>query len=579
MGTDHAPVPLNLVELVNWAEGCRCTPLPESLVPGADVSERSRLAALGGLVGALLGHRRRRRQPPEVNTWLRGGPTPPPSLLGALCESLEHRDDVLARAYDALVSPTSRRRLGTFFTPPAVVEHMLERAARLVTAPDQVIDPGAGVGVFTLAARRRWPNAHVVAVDVNVVTLGLLVARCELENAGPIQATLADFLGWLPQQPDAPGTRLIIGNPPYTRHHELTSDQRRSARDAAGGWVGAGLPGLSTFFVAAAYRSLRSDDALVFLLPASWSESRYAQPLVRRIWGDRFRPVNFHWFPPTAAVFPSAVVSAMIVELGPEAATEQPFVARGASVAREGVTLNAGREWTNRQTRVPPRFNASIVSGNRAALPGSVPLGSFARVRRGVATGRNSFFFLRDEDVRDIPSGALRPGVLRLRHVNGDVLTRAQHEQIGEQGERRWLLWLYDDSLLQNQAILMFLERGISQGIPSGHLAGKRRHWYRVEEVAPPDLFLAPMGKGQFRVVRNAIGALPSNAIYGIYLDGQPPGLAEELATWLRTAAGQSALRQVSRRYGDGLYKLEPKAVLSAGVPEPVSLLQPANSD
>ncbi|MBY8854570.1 N-6 DNA methylase, partial [Saccharothrix sp. MB29] len=75
-----------------------------------------------------------------------------------------------------------RRRLGTFFTPPAIVKHMMEICQKLTPKPDHVVDPGAGVGAFTLEALRIWTSASVAAVDLNVVTLGLLAARVNCDT-------------------------------------------------------------------------------------------------------------------------------------------------------------------------------------------------------------------------------------------------------------------------------------------------------------------------------------------------------------------------------------------------------------
>ena len=56
---------------------------------------------------------------------------------------------------------------------------MLTLCEEIGVRPASVVDPGAGVGAFTLNAATRW-HAPLVAVDLNVVTLGLLAARCQL---------------------------------------------------------------------------------------------------------------------------------------------------------------------------------------------------------------------------------------------------------------------------------------------------------------------------------------------------------------------------------------------------------------
>lgn len=136
------------------------------------------------------------------------GPTPQKELVEA-CSGCDGRTD--RRAGDNLRAcshATHRPRSGTFFTSRVLVKHMLTTGQRLIgQAPDVVVDPGAGVGAFSLAAASRWPGARVIAVDINLVTLGLLAAR--LDHAGPAdhaELVLGDVVGWLATRTRDPGS-------------------------------------------------------------------------------------------------------------------------------------------------------------------------------------------------------------------------------------------------------------------------------------------------------------------------------------------------------------------------------------
>src|SRR5207249_4032343 len=141
----------------------------------------------------------------------------------------------------------------------------------LVGAPTAVIEPGAGVGAFALAANRRWPKATVLAVDVNVVTLGLLSAMAPLETRRRLCPVLGDYLRWIGGDAPKPigSPRLFLGNPPYTRRQDLL------APIAASGLVDSGMASLSAHFLAASFSALRAEDAICFVLPGSWLETRY----------------------------------------------------------------------------------------------------------------------------------------------------------------------------------------------------------------------------------------------------------------------------------------------------------------
>jgi hypothetical protein len=85
--------------------------------------------------------------------------------------------------------------------------------------------------------------------------------------------------------------------------------------------------------------------------------------------------------------------------------------------------------------------------------------------------------------------------------------------------------------------------------------------------VDAPDVIVSPMGKGRMRAFINEARAIPSIALYGIYLGGSSRGLDVRLTQWLNSSEGQAALLERARAYGAGLFKLEPGDLLSVSIP------------
>jgi adenine-specific DNA-methyltransferase len=536
---------------------------PEA-VPGASVEERTALAAMGG-VAATLARDRSATWPEPVRDWLHRGPTVPPNLVKGLEHELANGSDVLARVYEAIVSGRNRRRLGTFFTPRPVVEFMLDAAEHLLSDPKVVIDPGAGVGAFSLAAKRRWPLAHVLAVDINVVTLGLLGAQSD----GAIDLVLADYLSWA-RGPNLPGgqSRLWVGNPPYTRHQDLSMPLKKSAASAAGELVTSGLAGLSAYFLAATVRSMAPADILCFLLPGSWTEARYGKPLRVALRDLGSRSIDFVGFASDLDVFPGTRVTAMILVLGPDrSGPPRPMRTATARLTLSGVSASKPTERSRLDGAINdlggwlwPRRRSSLADGRQ--------LGDVTTVRRGVATGANEYFLLTRANRDRLPAAATVRAVRRLRHVPSDALTLAAHDRLASQGERCWLLQIDNPELLTDPAVDAWLDAAKNAGVTERYLVKHRDPWYRVEHVDPPDLFVSPMGKRHMRVVTNEASAIPSNALYGVYL--KDPGAARAIATWLNGEDGQVALLERARTYGADLFKLEPRDLLTIRLPRGV---------
>ncbi|MFF7472452.1 hypothetical protein [Streptomyces sp. NPDC008092] len=202
----------------------------------------------------------------------------------------------------------------------------------------------------------------------------------------------------------------------------------------------------------------------------------------------------------------------------------------------------------------------------------TVPLAQLVHIRRGVATGANSFFLRTVEEKNQLPNGTCVRAVSRIRDLPGDVLSFTEHEKLGEDGLRCWLLKL-DSSAAQIPEVKKLLDQGESEGIHERHLCRVRSPWYALERITVPDLLIGPMGKSRFRIVVNDVGAIPTNTLYGLRLrNPSSPGAVNHLAQWLSSEEGQAALRIVARQHGDGLLKLEPGPL--SGVPVPAGIVE-----
>lgn len=541
-------------------------------VPGATKSERHLLGALGG-VAASIGGERLDEWPDPVRAWAELAPAPPPELMEAICEFLGCYDDPLSALYEASISSPNRRKLGTVFTPKALVDYMLDLAAEeLQQAPACVVDPGAGVGAFTLAAARRWPQARVLAIDINVVTLGLLAARIAFEmEVDPedspeltgIELVLGDYLDELPEifsSRTNSGPTLALGNPPYTRIQELSDQEKRRAANLSATVAPTGHANLAVLFQGATFAHMRENDVSCMVLPGSLSYTHASKGLREALWNSR-RSVSIARTPATTRAFAGRSVQAAVLLIGAERKKRDPL--RLARVGVEGEGVQVLESWKQSRLDAEPE-NWFWSEGSRrktAEDPGRSLLSAIAEVRRGVATGANELFFLTDADAEDIPEDVLVPALPSIRGFGDDVLTKTNHQAL--EG-RRWLLAIPPDYQLDGP--LLDRIRRFEPEVKARHLPSKRKPWYSITDLFRPQIMISPLSKFEFRVILNEAEAVPSNNLFGISLkNGGDPAA---LASWLRSKEGQGRLRKLSRRYHGGSYKLEPGSLRAVEVPE-----------
>ena len=539
-------------------------------VAGAEIDERARLGALGGLAAAVAGLAVAGWSAP-LREWADSGPKPPDDLIDSVCEALGRGYDPLSVLYNASISAENRRRLGTVFTPPSLVQHMLRLAsAELRVAPRVIVDPGAGVGAFTIAAALKWPRARIVAVDINVVTLGLLAARIAFEgDAAPetaarlrrIELVFADYLDELENlyTEGAPGPILALGNPPYTRVQQLPSGDREKAAKLAGEIIDSGHANLAMLFQAATFRHMRPDDVSCMVLPGSFSYTRAGRALRTALWRSQ-RPIEVQRTPATVRAFTGRAVQAAVLVVGTERSRRAPLRLARVQVDTEAVeVLDA---WTLSRTDEQPDnwFWHTTAAGDDHDI---VRLGDVAIVRRGTATGANEMFFLTDRDIAALPSEVIVRAIPTLRRFDGIELTAEAHAALGDDTTKRWLLAIPPTYELEG-ALKEYVER-YRKDVSKRHLPSQRTPWYSIDELPRPQLLLSPLSKGTFKVVINTADAVPSNNLFGITLNDQSD--PARLAAWLRSDKGQQELRRLGRRYPGGSLKLEPRALRAAEVP------------
>lgn len=143
-------------------------------------------------------------------------------------------------------------RLGQFFTPPAIVDCMLQ----LVRNRGRVLEPACGDGAFLA----HFPGAVGIEID---------------PDFAPPGARVMDFFAL----PEDERFATIIGNPPYVRYQDIPRTTRALTRQSALD----GRANLYLFFIEKCLRHLAPGGELIFITPRDLLKATSAIPLNRLI--------------------------------------------------------------------------------------------------------------------------------------------------------------------------------------------------------------------------------------------------------------------------------------------------------
>jgi adenine-specific DNA-methyltransferase len=133
-----------------------------------------------------------------------------PAAVAERRRLIRRGDDPLGESFCSVRTSAVRRKTGSFYTDPAIVDAMLRWVAE--QQPAEVVDCGAGTGRFAIAAARLPGVKSVIAVEIDPVASLMLRARVAVLSIKTIRVLNRDFLT-LELEPTKL-KRAFVGKPP-----------------------------------------------------------------------------------------------------------------------------------------------------------------------------------------------------------------------------------------------------------------------------------------------------------------------------------------------------------------------------
>lgn len=175
------------------------------------------------------------------------------------------------------------REKGQFWTPDWVAQAMVSYI--VAEGQNQVFDPAVGAGAFFRAAKTiaNETGREFVLLGTELDALVLQQAQhsgLEAEDFANVQIT--DFVLCPPQGP----FKGIIANPPYIRHHRLSSEVKFDLKRFSFKFTNIaidGRAGIHIYFLLRALQLLAKNGRLAFIMPSDTCEGVFATDLWRWI--------------------------------------------------------------------------------------------------------------------------------------------------------------------------------------------------------------------------------------------------------------------------------------------------------
>ena len=445
--------------------------------------------------------------------------------------------------------PTSRKDLGSYYTPPEVVRALVSWATK-GDPRGPVLDPACGDGRFLAGL------ADAVGVDIDPAAAAEATRRVDAE------VVTADFFAWAA----ATDRRFAaaVGNPPFIRYQRFRGRARQRALEYCAG-QGVRLSGLCSSwapFVVAASGLLTVGGRLAFVVPAEIGHAVYARDVVRYL-VEAFERVEV--IAVREKLFPDLSEDCWLLRAsGFGGRSSAIHFARLDSLCAEADAWAFERVTTEELDRWGFRLRALLVPESVrsaylhiATREAAHRLGSVARVGIGYVTGANNFFHLRPSAsaALGIPAELLRVSVRSNRDL---VVDDVNEDVVGS--------WVADDRpmLLLDLAgvgqlphsVEAYLESAAGEDARGAYKCRNREPWFAVPDVRTPDAFLSLMSGRGPRLVGNSAGVTCTNSVHAVeFLNGADP--VRYIRTW-RNELTTLSCELEGHSLGGGVLKMEP---------------------
>jgi hypothetical protein len=478
----------------------------------------------------------------------------------------------------AMKDQAERNKLGQFSTPASLACEVVKVALSWLPQGQSVrfLEPGFGTGPFYSALLQSVPESQIEIATGYEIDPQYIEPNARLWDSAGLDLHLADFTQAEPPVEEAAKYNLIVCNPPYVRHHHLGSRQKQELQAIVSQRLNLemnGLSGLYAYFMVLSQAWMARGGIGAWLVPSEFMDVNYGRK-VKEFLLSRVMLNRIHRFDPNEVQFDDALVSSAIVFFtnAPPADDHQVEFSFGGTLRKPKMSTLIGLDRLGRISKWThlPRLAAGSEDENCAGT-----LADLFAIKRGVATGCNSFFVLTPDQVQrhDLPTKFLRPILPSPRDLEcAEILADSDGEPVI--AKPRYLLScdLSEESVQKEYpALWQYLERGAAEGIHERYLCRHREPWY-CQEVRPAAPFLCtymgrPTAKSEtpFRFILNHSQATAANVYLMLY---PKPALAALLqdapelsrAVWkaLSSVTAEHLIGH-GRTYGGGLHKLEPR--------------------
>lgn len=485
--------------------------------------------------------------------------------------NIERKRQHLQSVLDASKTLQERNKMGQFSTPYPLARQICEYIINYTgDSIESFLEPSIGTGVF-YSALSEIANVHR-AVGYEIDRYYYKPAK-DLWCNHKINIINQNFFNACPEEKFS----LIIANPPYSRHHHISTETKVELAEKVKRLYNlkiSGLAGLHIYFTILSTQWLKEGGYSCWLIPTEFLSVNYGIEF-KRFLLSHVDLIAIHSYDNSDVQFNDALVSSsVLVFRNCKNKSDSVSFSWGANINNPSKAISIHKANLNPNTK----WTKESILNKTQSEYSNITIGTFFNIKRGIATGDNDFFIIR-EDVRkacDIPRELLTPTIPPPRKLKTNVYTKEDQTVDG------LFLLSCNDSLetirIKYEGLYKYIEKGIEEGVDLRANCRNRTPWYGLEQRKSAPILVSYMGRDSnspnlpIKFILNSAGVVPTNSYLCLYLkDEYIHNITNQTYKdiWeVLSSIPKEVLIAHGRTYGGGLLKWEPKELESTPCPE-----------
>lgn len=479
--------------------------------------------------------------------------------------------DTPERAYAANASSEHVKRLGQFFTPFPIAQFM---AKWVISNPQcrTILDPAFGLGIFFRAIIKEDDSNSYQLIGYDIDPQVLKKASTLFQDYKDYDIRLINrdymFNDWNNRYDG------IICNPPYQRFQNYKNRGEIIAEfQSRLGLSLSGLTNLHTLFLLKSVNQLSETGRSAYILPSEFLNADYGVFIKRNL--IKYKSLKYVIvFDFTENLFDNVITTSCILLFDNNSADIKTveFIAVKSlddlthlesqfSLYPNIKTNGKAVLYEDLDERI--KWRAYYQKQNGSRYKNLVPLSTYGKVVRGIATGDNDYFTFSEQKKREfeIEDKYLLPCLTKANQASSYFFTQEDFEKLKTSGKNVYLLNVTD---VTNPAIRRYIQLGEKLGVNKKYLTSHRTPWYAIENRPPAPILVTVFNRNGLRFVRNEGDVRNLTCFHCFYLDMFVMGRIDVLMAYLITDVAREIFNDNRREYGDGLEKFEPNDLNSA---------------